>query len=150
MKQYLIHFYQQHLQQLRNEISAYKNEADLWIVAPGISNSGGNLCCHLLGNLNHFIGTALGDTGYQRNRDLEFSIKNVPQAELLQNIDATIIMIGKVINEIEDFEKDYPENFFPTKNTIGFYLLHLLAHLNYHLGQVNYHRRLLSTNHVSQ
>jgi hypothetical protein len=27
--------------------------------------------------------------------------------------------------------------------TLGYFLIHLYGHFNYHLGQINYHRRLL-------
>ncbi len=144
MQPYFIQYFQQHLKQLREEIAAYQNEQDLWVVVPGINNSAGNLCYHLIGNLNYYIGAALGQTGYQRNRDLEFSIKNVPQAELLQGIDEVAEMIARVLPTVENLEAAYPETFFAPKNTIAFYLFRLLTHLNYHLGQVNYHRRLLA------
>jgi hypothetical protein len=49
--------------------------ANFGIIADGISNSAGNLCLHLIGNLNHFIGATLGNTGYVRNREQEFSSK---------------------------------------------------------------------------
>ena len=42
-----------------------------------ISNSGGNLALHLIGNINHFFGANLGGTGFVRKRDLEFSNKKM-------------------------------------------------------------------------
>lgn len=144
MKTYFIHYFQEHLRQLHQEISAYQNEADLWIVAPGISNSAGNLCCHLIGNLNHYIGAALGHTGYQRDRELEFSIKNVPQAQLLQAIEKLSGVVTETLQGIDDWEADYPENYFAPQQTIAYYMFRFLTHFNYHLGQINYHRRLLS------
>lgn len=145
MISYFIDYLQQHLQQLRDEINAYENEADLWIVAPGITNSGGNLCYHLTGNLQHFIGAALGNTGYVRDRPLEFSIKDLPRTVLLQEIDTTSKMIEVVLAQVNDLEADYPADFFAPQNTVAHYLFRFLTHLDYHLGQINYHRRLLST-----
>ncbi len=67
------------LNRLRNEIEQYKTEPNLWIVDSGISNSAGNLCLHLIGNLNTYIGAELGKSGYVRNRELEFSDKDISQ-----------------------------------------------------------------------
>jgi len=38
----------------------------------------------------------------------------------------------------------YPEKVFDYDMTVQYFLLHLLAHLSYHLGQINYHRRIVS------
>jgi uncharacterized damage-inducible protein DinB len=133
------------LHKLRKEIELYKEESKLWIIDKNIANSAGNLCLHLIGNLNTYIGTELGGTGYIRNRDLEFSQKDVPQAELLGKIDETILIVDKVLNTVTSpqLEEDYPVIVFKDKMTTGFFLIHLIAHLDYHLGQINYHRRLL-------
>ena len=145
MQQYFISYFQQHLEQLKKEINAYEREQDLWIIAPGISNSAGNLCYHLTGNLNHYIGAALGNTGYERDRPLEFSIKDVPRAELVRTIDETSVMIENVLSKVNDLEAEYPEDFFSPQRSIAHYLFRLITHFNYHLGQINYHRRILTT-----
>ena len=72
MLQTLSSFFRKDLSKLIGEIDLYKNETDLWKIKDGISNSGGNLTLHLIGNLNHFIGATLGNTGYVRERDKEF------------------------------------------------------------------------------
>lgn len=141
---YFLHYFQANLAQLRKEIEAYPTDESLWTTAAGISNSAGNLTYHLLGNLNHFIGAALGQTGYVRDRPLEFSIKGVSKIELIAWLDDTSAMIGKVLPAIENVKAPYPAGYFEPAETIDFQLLRLLAHLNYHLGQVNYHRRLLT------
>ena len=133
------------LNKLKQEIELYKEENKLWIIDKAIANSGGNLCLHLIGNLNTYIGKELGGTGYIRNRDLEFSQKNIPRDELLKKIDETIGVVEKTLDIVTDqqLEKEYPVMVFAEKMTTGFFLIHLLAHLTYHLGQINYHRRLL-------
>ena len=136
--------FDRHLDSLAKEIESYKNEADLWKIVPGINNSAGNLCCHLLGNLNHYIGFALGNTGYRRNRPLEFSISNVPRDELIQQIEATRRMIRESLSQIDDFGAPYPSGLFDEDGNIHFSLVKTLAHLSYHLGQINYHRRILN------
>ncbi|MBN4070826.1 DinB family protein [Olleya sp. AH-315-F22] len=141
----LIKLFKRDLTKLKVEIDLYKNENNLWIIEKGVTNSAGNLCLHLVGNLNAFIGAELGDTGYIRQRDLEFSLKDVPRVELVNQIDDTILMVENVLSKltINDLEKNFPIDVFKEKMTTGFFLVHLSTHLAYHLGQINYHRRLL-------
>ncbi|AZB11784.1 DUF1572 domain-containing protein [Chryseobacterium sp. G0162] len=145
MTESLRSLYNRDLNKLKTEIEAYQKEENLWKVDKNISNSAGNLCLHLIGNLNHFIGTYLGNTGYVRNRELEFSLKDVPRAELIDKIGATATMIDFVVSQLpeSEMEKEYPLVVFEDKMTTGYFLIHLLSHLDYHLGQINYHRRLL-------
>ena len=49
----------------------------------------------------------------------------------------------------EDFAKTYPIEVFGQPMTTGYFLTHLATHLNYHLGQINYHRRLVAGNQVN-
>lgn len=100
---------------------------------------------HLIGNLNWFIGEQLGDTGYIRNRTKEFSVVDVEQRELIEKIDETRITVLNILSSLdeEDLEEKYPIEVFGEPMTTGFFLLHLSTHLGYHLGQINYHRRLL-------
>jgi hypothetical protein len=145
LKESLLEIFERDLSKLKEEISLYKEEDKLWAIDEGISNSAGNLCLHLIGNLNHFIGAGLGNTGYIRHRDNEFSHKNIARQELLINIDKTKEMVAGTIKALSenDFEKEYPAHLFPKKGSTGFVLIHLTTHLSYHLGQINYHRRLL-------
>ncbi|WP_288376957.1 DinB family protein [Chryseobacterium culicis] len=133
------------LNKLKTEIEAYQNEKNLWIIDKSIANSAGNLCLHLVGNINHFIGAQLGNTGYVRHRELEFSLKDIPRTELIEKIEATIAMTDSVLPQLseEDIKKEYPLIVFESKMTTDYFLIHLVAHLDYHLGQINYHRRLL-------
>lgn len=137
--------FERDLNRLKTEIELYTNENNLWQIEKGISNSAGNLCLHLIGNLNMFIGNVLGKTDYVRNRPLEFSLKNIPRANLLQSIDATIVMVDRTLNALreEDLQLEFPLLVFEKKTSTDFMLIHLTTHLSYHLGQINYHRRLL-------
>ncbi|RBL90550.1 DinB family protein [Chitinophaga flava] len=139
----LINLFERDLSRLEDEIAAYETEAAIWRVPQGIKNSGGNLCLHLCGNLQHFIGAILGHTGYVRNRDLEFSSRDVPREELLVLVGTTRRTVLTVILSLsaEDLEKIYPEKVLGEAST-GHFLVHLCTHLGYHLGQINYHRRL--------
>lgn len=130
---------------LAQEITSYPTEASLWIVKGDIKNSGGNLCLHLCGNLQHFIGAVLGKDGYIRNRDAEFGDKDIPKAILLEQIDATKSSITKTLETLStsQLESPYPIEVFGKPMSTEYFLIHLLAHLTYHRGQINYHRRLL-------
>lgn len=144
LKESLLEIFERDLNKLKDEISLYKDENSLWIIKKEISNSAGNLCLHLIGNLNHFIGVALGNSVYVRNRDNEFSAKNIPRAELVSEIKKTIETVSNVLQKFseEDFEKDFPLEKHGKVEKTDFMLLHLISHFNYHLGQINYHRRL--------
>lgn len=133
------------LNKLQQEIAAYNNDAVMWSVDKGIANSGGNLCLHLLGNINTYIGAVIGNSGYVRNRPLEFTETGIAKADLLQRIDATIAVVNNAFAQLteEDLPKEYPMLVFEQPMTYEFFLVHLAAHLSYHLGQINYHRRLL-------
>lgn len=133
------------LNKLKTEIAAYTKEAVIWEVPEGITNSAGNLCLHLVGNLNGFIGSELGKSGYVRQRDLEFSLKNIPRIELLDKIEATIKVVTQVVEKLTDeqLNSDYPLLVLTEKTSTQYFLIHLATHLTYHLGQINYHRRLL-------
>lgn len=145
LKETLKTLYRRDIEKLKLEIESYQDENNLWLVEKNVSNSAGNLCLHLIGNLNHFIGALIGKSGYIRNRDLEFSNKQVLRSELLQKIDETLIVVENALETLsnEQFEEDYPLIVFEDKMTTGYFLVHLATHLTYHLGQINYHRRLL-------
>jgi hypothetical protein len=133
------------LNKLKFEIESYEFEKQIWVIDKNISNSAGNLCLHLIGNLNTYIGSEIGKTGYVRNRPLEFSLKDIPKSELISKIESTIDVINKSLDSLteKDLEQIYPQIVFEKEMTTGFFLIHLSAHLAYHLGQINYHRRLL-------
>lgn len=132
------------LAKLRVELESYKTEAQIWKVTGEIANSAGNLCLHLVGNLDTYIGATLGNTGYVRDRDAEFALKNIPRSELIQRIESTLTTIQRVVPALtnEQLKAEYPLLVLKEKTTTEYFLIHLAMHLSYHLGQVNYHRRL--------
>ena len=133
------------LTKLKLEIESYQDESKIWVIDKNISNSAGNLCLHLIGNINNFIGAEIGKTGYIRNRELEFSLKNVPRTELIMKIEDTIVVVNNALDSLTeaDLQSIYPLVVFEKEMTTEFFLVHLSVHLGYHLGQINYHRRLV-------
>ena len=143
----LIKLFKRDLNKLISELDLYKDESNLWKQEGLVSNSAGNLCLHLVGNLNHFIGATLGNTGYVRQRDLEFTNKNVPVSDMKNQVKETITMVGKTLSKLTeaDLQAEYRRNPFEDYMTTEYFLTHLALHLAYHLGQINYHRRLLDS-----
>lgn len=133
------------LKKLSDEISQYANEESIWIVTGGIKNSAGNLCLHLCGNLQHFFGAVLGKTGYSRNREHEFAARGIPRAALLAEIQNTRKAVSDTLQNFDPsrLAGEYPEKVFDYPMTNMHFFTHLAAHLGYHLGQINYHRRLV-------
>lgn len=132
------------LRALNRELEAYPSDGAVWAVPPGIANSGGTLALHLVGNLQHFIGAQLGRSGYRRDRDAEFTTRDTPRAELCRAIEATIAMIEATLPPLteEQLEQPFPTEVAGVRVRTDDFLVHLAVHLGYHLGQVDYHRRL--------
>lgn len=144
---WLASLFERDLDRLKKEIELYSEEKNLWKTEKSIANSAGNLCLHLIGNLNHFIGGSLGNSGYIRERENEFSEKNVPRAQILEMLGRVRAMVNNVLNDLDeqDLAKTFPIKVWGDEIDTGYFLIHLSTHLNYHLGQINYHRRLLDT-----
>ena len=141
----LADFYEKDIRKLIEEVNLFNNEENLWKIEGSVKNSCGNLVLHIIGGLNHFIGATLARTGYLRNRDQEFSRKGVERKELVAQLEALSSMINKTVSALtkEDMEAEFPIFFDKPKTSVSYVLVQLLAHLNYHLGQVNYLRRIL-------
>jgi hypothetical protein len=133
------------LNRLKQEIELYPNESQIWKIQKGITNSAGNLCLHLVGNLNTYIGNTYGNSNYVRNRELEFSLKDIPRSELIHQIEQTILVVDHALDNLSEKEllMEFPVLVFETTTSNEFMLIHLTTHLTFHLGQINYHRRLM-------
>jgi uncharacterized damage-inducible protein DinB len=143
----LAELFDRDLTKLTAEIGLYADEKDLWILKGEISNSAGNLTLHLAGNLKHFFGAVLGGTHFVRNRDLEFSDFGVPREALIAGINEAAESVRSTLARLtpEQLAADYPTDVFGRAMTTEYFIIHLATHLNYHLGQINYHRRLLAS-----
>jgi hypothetical protein len=143
----LSEFYERDIRKLIDEINMFRVEENVWKVQGSVKNSCGNLLLHIIGGLNFLIGTRLGNTGYVRDREQEFTARGVSRAELVSQLEALIPMIGRTLNGLTkaEMEAEYPAFFDKPGATNSYVLIQLLAHLNYHLGQVNYLRRILET-----
>ncbi len=145
MVEELCALYERDIQRLHNEIAAFRKEDHLWQTRGQITNTAGNLGLHLVGNLSTYIGKILGNRPFVRDREAEFSSRNLPMQALLEQIENTKESVITTLKSLkaEDLSQLYPEEVLGYKMTTGLFLIHLLAHLSYHLGQINYLRRML-------
>ena len=136
------------LESLEREIDAYPDDESVWLTPPGINNSAGNLVLHLAGNLRHFVGATLGQTGYVRNRDAEFNDRGLSREELLAEVRAAVTDVDKTLAGLDDAQLGsvfpLPVGQSQKRVLTSDWLVHLAVHLTYHLGQIDYHRRLLT------
>ncbi len=143
----LANLYERDLLKLRNEIGSFEKEENIWKALPGVANSTGTICLHLCGNIQHFVGHILGKSDYVRDREFEFSGQPVPKNKLINEVDASIESIKGVIPNLtnEDLNAQYPVDIFKDNSTTERMILHLYGHLSWHLGQINYLRRILES-----
>jgi uncharacterized damage-inducible protein DinB len=132
------------LDKLQKEIEQYPTEESIWVIKGEIKNSAGTLVLHLCGNLQHYIGAGLGKSDYKRDRDKEFSARDVSTDELIREIGKTREAVKTALLKVSPdiLETEYPLPVYDYPMTVQYFMVHLTAHFGYHLGQVNYHRRL--------
>ena len=144
--QELAQLYARDLTRLLQELDAFPDETSLWTCLPGIRNSAGNLMLHLEGNLREYIGRLLGHVAYVRQRDLEFSTGNVAKEELTRRLGEVRELVPQVLSSLspEALDAIYPEVVLERSLTTRQYLIHTHGHLTYHLGQIDYLRRIVT------
>jgi uncharacterized damage-inducible protein DinB len=142
----LAELFRRDLSKLNREITAFPDDETLWRTLPGITNAAGNLALHLEGNLRDFIGRQLGNLPYTRARDLEFSQKGISRDELAARMAELQRTIPAVVEGLssERMEVEYPQTVFEKPMSTRHFLIHLYGHLNWHLGQIDYVRRILT------
>ncbi len=138
----LTNFFERDIRKLIEEVNLFKNEENLWRTQGSVKNSSGNLVLHIIGGLNYLIGATLAHSGYIRDRDQEFIRKGVERKVLVAQLEELIPIINKTVNAL-DIEAEYPLIFDDAKRSNSYVVTQLSLHLNYHLGQVNYLRRIL-------
>lgn len=134
------------LRDVRKEVECYPDDLALWRVAPGTNNPGGNLALHLAGNMEHYFGAVLGRSGYVRDRDAEFSRRGLTRAQVIAEVDRAITAVDDALSQLTDEElnQPFPERQGGMRLLTGQFLIHCLAHMGYHLGQLDYHRRMVT------
>lgn len=134
------------LRALAREVMAYPSDAALWQVVPGVTNTGGTLALHLAGNVQHFIGTVLGGGAYKRDREAEFNQRDLSRAELVAETERAIAAVRQAFPRITDaqWSSEFPQEVGGRRLPTSRFVTHLASHLAYHLGQLDYHRRIVA------
>jgi uncharacterized damage-inducible protein DinB len=134
------------LRTLAREVQAYPDERSLWAMPPGLVNSAGTLALHLAGNIRHYLGAKLGGTEYVRDRPAEFASRGIARTTILAEIDQAIAAVRAAAARATDerMGEDFPEVVGGVRVAAGEYLIHLASHFAYHLGQLDYHRRMVT------
>jgi hypothetical protein len=131
---------------LRRELEAYPEDGLVWSLPPGAPNSAGTLALHLSGHIQHYVGAVLGGTSYLRDRDAEFATRGLPRRDLLANMAEAERAVVAVLPGIANSSLNgvFPERLRGVKVTTREALLQVATHAAYHVGQVDYHRRLVT------
>lgn len=139
------------LDTLERELALYPDDASLWVAVPGQPTAGGNLALHLAGNLRHFLGATLGGTGYQRQRDLEFSATGLSREAVIAEVRRAAADVEATLAALDPSRvtMTYPLEIQGIRLGTEVVLLHLATHLAFHLGQVDYHRRAVTGDRTS-
>ncbi|MBM3727159.1 MAG: DinB family protein [Acidobacteria bacterium] len=131
------------LTRLIQEIEAFPSDEMLWATLPGIANPAGNLALHLEGNLREFIGRLIGGVAYERERPKEFSSTGLGRAEIAARIAQVRELVPPIIESM-DPHAIFPQAYQGITMTNHDFVVHVLTHFNWHLGQIDYMRRALS------
>lgn len=141
----LASLFRRDLARLGKQIEGFPDDETLWKIVPGVTNAAGNLALHLEGNLREFVGRQLGQLPYTRNRELEFSAKGVTKQELGTRLAELSEAIPSIVESLSaaQMDQEYPQIVLGIPMSTSEFLIHLYGHLNWHLGQVDYLRRIL-------
>jgi hypothetical protein len=132
------------LTRLAQELKAFPGTDAVWRTFPGITNAAGTLTLHLEGNLMEFVARQLGGVAYVQDRPAEFSTRGVALADLIARAERLVETIPPIVARVraESLSSVYPDSAMGQGMSVGQFLIHLLAHLSYHLGQIDYLRRM--------
>ena len=128
------------------EVLMFPDDESLFRTLPGVTNSAGNLALHVCGNLKHFVGAVLGETGYARNREAEFAARSGRREDVARELRETREVVSATLARLpkEALERTYPKPVGELTLPCGLFLVHLAVHLGFHLGQAGYLRRAVT------
>lgn len=146
MEEELEFIFNRDLDRLKSELNLFPSEESIWEIKPGVANSAGNLILHIVGNMRHYLGMEMAGIAYQRDREQEFNAKNVSREELLALIEKAKEAVNKTLKTMQPgfLEEKSHKHMLPDSTSNRLFFLHLIGHLSYHLGQINYLRRILN------
>ena len=128
------------------EVALFPDDDSLWRVVPGVSNPAGTLALHIAGNLQHFVGAVLGGSAYVRDRAAEFSTRGWSRDRVATELKAARGAVETALSRLDDRTLAAPYPAVPNGLAVRTdrFLLHLVAHAAFHLGQAGYVRRIVT------
>ena len=149
--QTLARLFDRDLAVLEREVALYADDASLWKEVPGQPTLGGNLALHLCGNLRHFVGAVLGGSGYIRHREAEFEQRGLSRAAIIEEVRIARSEVATALAKLDAARlgEPFPEAIRGHQLPTRMVLSHLLTHLSFHLGQLDYHRRAATGDRAS-
>jgi Protein of unknown function (DUF664) len=125
------------------DLAAPLTEKQFWTKPVDPGNTFGHLVLHLSGNLNWFVGAQLGQTGYVRDRDREFTEASPPaKADALACLDEAVGTFRLVVQGLTTDQLAAPhvaERFGSVVNA----LVSVTSHFALHRGQLSYLARIV-------
>src|SRR5580765_8289646 len=117
------------LEGFKRELDLFPDDDTVWKTVPGVTNSAGNLALHVAGGLQYLVGSVLGQTGYVRNRELEFSRRSGTRAELHAELDRAMAVVREVLARVPESSllAPFPEPVLGLSFGTRIGLLHLCA-----------------------
>lgn len=113
------------------------DEEQVWRRASPSSNSIGNLCLHLAGNVRQWILHGIGGEPDVRRRDDEFAARSgAPKAELLASLDDAVRRACELLESLPRerlLETTRPQNY---EVTVLEAIYHVVEHFSGHTGQI--------------
>jgi uncharacterized damage-inducible protein DinB len=131
--------YFEHLRDRVEKAATAVTEEQLWTKPFPFGNSIGHLILHLTGNLNHYVGGLIAESGYVRQREHEFTdTVHHPREELLARFREAVEMVVATLERQTDASLVTPvESQHPIQTRLGLFLV-CAAHMNNHIGQMSY------------
>lgn len=133
-------YYEETRDKLHHWVAPLTTE-QIWRKPYPYGNSVGHLVLHLTGNLNHYIGARIAQTGYLRDRPMEFSdTSTLPKEQVLANFDRAIDMVAATIRAqtADSLLEPYSDPTEPRSNTRFAVFVRMAAHAYHHVGQIIY------------
>ena len=117
------------------------SDEQFWTKPHSYGNSFGNLVLHITGNLNYYIGAQIAQTGYIRQRDLEFTQVQVGQKrEVLRKLDDAVdTVVASLKNQTAgDWEQSFSAVGADDVHDRFSIYLRCAVHFHHHIGQMIY------------
>jgi uncharacterized damage-inducible protein DinB len=135
-----IYYYQDFVRRVKS-LAEKLSEEQFWKKPYPYGNSFGNLVLHITGNLNYYIGAQIANTGYLRERELEFAENHTEhKGEVLSKLDEAVDIVIETLKTQthQTWEEEYTAiGVDDVKDRFSIYL-RVAVHFHHHIGQMIY------------